>query len=62
VCTTGSRGGNPNVDDILISKCDNKTMHHVPPKKDHDSKQLSGKNLTTIILRVKDVPHLGLLT
>jgi hypothetical protein len=61
VCKIGGRGGNPSVDDIPISKCDNKTMHHVPPKKDHDSKRLSGKNLTTIILWVKDVPHLGLL-
>jgi hypothetical protein len=54
-----ARGGNPNVDDIPISKCDNKTVHHVPPRKDHDSKWLFGKNLTTIILQVKDVPNLG---
>jgi len=52
-------GGNPNVDDIPISKRDNKTMHHVPLRKDHDSKWLCGKNLTTTILRVKDVPNLG---
>jgi hypothetical protein len=54
-----ARGGNPNVDDIPISKCDNKIVHHVPPRKDHDSKQLSRKNLITTILRLKDVPNLG---
>ncbi len=34
-------------------------MHCVPPRKDHDSSWLFGKTLTTIILRVKNVPNLG---
>ncbi len=31
------RGANPNANDIPISKRDNKTVHRVPPRKDHDS-------------------------
>jgi len=30
-------GGNPNVDDIIISKHNNKIVHQTPPKKDHDN-------------------------
>ncbi len=55
----GAKGGNPNADDIPISKRGNKMVHRVPPGKDHDSSWLFGKNLTTIILRVKNVPNLG---
>ncbi len=54
-----ARGGNPNTDDIPISKRDNKTVHCVPPGKYHDSNWLFGKNLIAIILRVKNVPNLG---
>jgi len=50
---------NLDVDDIPTSKHDNKIVHRVPPGKDHDSRWLFGKTLTTTILRVKDVPHLG---
>jgi hypothetical protein len=35
------------------------TMHHVPPKQDHDSMWLFGKNLMVTILSVKDVLFLG---
>jgi hypothetical protein len=37
------RGGNPNVDDIPISKRDNKMVHCVPPRKDHGNSWLFGK-------------------
>jgi hypothetical protein len=51
--------GNPNAKDIPISKCDNKTMHHVPLGKDHDSRWFSGKILTATVLRMKNVLNLG---
>ncbi len=35
------------------------TMHHVPPKHDHDSMWLFGKNLMVTILSVKDVLFFG---
>jgi len=35
------------------------TMHHVPPKQDHDSMWLFAKNLMVTILSVKDVLLLG---
>ncbi len=54
----GAKGGNPNANDIPISKCGNKMVHRVPSGKDHDSSWLFGKNLTTIILQVKNVPNL----
>ncbi len=41
--------------DIPISKCDNKTMHHVPPGKDHDSRWFSGKILIATVLQMKNV-------
>lgn len=31
-----AKGGNSNANDILISKHDNKIVHHVPPRKDHN--------------------------
>jgi hypothetical protein len=46
---------NPNVDDIPISKCDNKIVHCAPPGKDHDSRWLYSKTLTTTILQMRDV-------
>jgi hypothetical protein len=55
----GAKDGNPNVDDIPISKRGNKMVHCVPPGKDNDSSWLFRKNLTIIILRVKKVPNLG---
>jgi len=54
-----ARGGNPNADNIPISKHDNKTVHRVPRGKEHNNNWLFGKNLTTIILRVKNVLNLG---
>jgi hypothetical protein len=39
-----ARGGNPNTNDILISKCDNKMMHRAPPRKDHDNRWLFREN------------------
>ncbi len=48
--------GNPNQDDILISKCDNKVVHCAPLGNDHDRKWISRKKLSNIILHVKDVP------
>jgi hypothetical protein len=51
-------GGNPNVDDILISKHNNKIVHQTPPKKDHDNRWLFKKTLMIIILQVKDVSNL----
>ncbi len=50
-------GGNPNVDDILISKHNNKIVHQTPPKKDHDNRWLFKKTLMIIILQVKDVSN-----
>jgi hypothetical protein len=47
--------GNPNQDDILVSKCDNKVVHRAPPRNDHDRRWIFGKNLLNIILHVKDV-------
>jgi len=35
--------GNPNLDDIPISKRDKKVLHRVPPGNDHDNKWLFGK-------------------
>jgi hypothetical protein len=46
---------NPNQDDILVSKCDNKVMHRFPPKNNHDRKCIYGENLSNTILHVKDV-------
>ncbi len=54
-----AKGGNPNVDNIPISKRDNKTVNHVPLGKDHDNNWLFGKNLIVVILRVKNVLNLG---
>jgi hypothetical protein len=50
--------GNPNANDIPISKRDNKTMHHVPPGNDHDSRWFSGEIPTATILRMKNVLNL----
>ncbi len=44
-----AKGGNSNGNDILISKHDNKIVHHVPPRKDHDGKWLSGKTFVAIV-------------
>ncbi len=46
-------GANIDANDIPFKKCDNKFMHHAQPRKDHDNKWLFGKNLWTIMLRVK---------
>jgi hypothetical protein len=43
-------GGDPNVDEIPIPKHDNKIVHHVPPRKDHDNKWLFGKHSNIIVL------------
>ncbi len=50
---------NLDVDDIPTLKHDNKIVHRAPPRKDHDSRWLSSKTLTTTILWVKDVPNPG---
>ncbi len=41
---TKPRAENPNLDDVPTSKHENKIVHHVPPKNDHDSRWLFGKN------------------
>jgi hypothetical protein len=56
---TQPRVGNPNPNDIPISKHVNKVVHHVPPKNDHDNRWLYRKNLLATILHVKDVHALG---
>jgi hypothetical protein len=58
-CTSKVEGGNPNLDGIPISKHGNKIVHHTPPRKDCNSRWSFRKNLTTIILQLKDVPDLG---
>lgn len=45
-------GGNLNVETFPFSKHDNKIVYHAPPRKDHHSKWLFGKNLIAIVLRV----------
>jgi hypothetical protein len=35
---TKPRAENPNLDDVPTSKHENKIVHHVPPKNDHDSR------------------------
>jgi hypothetical protein len=43
-------GGDPNAYDIPIPKHDNRTVHHVPPRNDHDNKWLFGKHSNVTIL------------
>jgi hypothetical protein len=54
-------GANLAIDDILISKHDNKIICCAWPRKDHNSRWLFGKNLLTTILQVRDVicPNYG---
>jgi hypothetical protein len=51
--------GNPNQDDILVSKHDNKVVHRAPLGNDHDRKWIFKKKISNIILHFKDVPALG---
>jgi len=45
-CSHGTKlgAGNPNLNDVPTSKHENKILHHAPPKNDHDSRWLFGKN------------------
>jgi hypothetical protein len=45
-------GGDPNANDIPIPKHNNKIVHRVPPRKDHDSKWLFGKHSNATFLRM----------
>jgi hypothetical protein len=47
--TSKNWGGNPIVNDILISKYNNKIVHQTPCRKYHDSRWLFKKTLTIII-------------
>lgn len=41
--------GNPNQDNILVSKRDNKVVHRAPHGNDHGRRWVSGKNLLNTI-------------